>query len=122
MLTYANKIYKFYITVSNAPAGVPPKFTAKPSIRQLGTSVVFEVDLLADPVPSIVWYKENTVLNAGGRYTILTRTDGRNYSLLLEISDVTTSDGGTYKVVAKNTLGEANANLTLNLEGMSAFR
>lgn len=94
-----------------------PKFTAKPSIRQLGTSVVFEVDLLADPAPSITWYKDGEPLSPGGRYIVLMRTNGGNYSLLLEILDVTPTDGGTYKVVAKNSLGEANANLTLNLQG-----
>lgn len=35
----------------------------------------------------------------------------------MEISNVSAEDGGTYKVNAKNSLGEANANLNLDLKG-----
>lgn len=106
-----------YIAVSQAQAGSAPKFTAKPSIRQVGSGVVFEVRLTADPSPSIIWYKGDTVISEGGRYKITTQTDGMNYTLFLEISDISTEDGGSYKVTAKNKLGESNANINLNLGG-----
>ena len=48
------------------------------------------------------------------------QTDGMNYVLMLEIGDVTAQDGGSYKVNAKNALGESNANINLNLEGTNS--
>ena len=97
--------------------GIAPKFLAKPVIRQAGSGVVFEVRLTADPGPAITWYKGSTVIGQGGRYNLVTQTDGANYTLHLEISNITPDDGGTYKVTAKNKHGESNANLNLNLEG-----
>ena len=58
------------------------------------------------------------MVNDGGRIKIVKQTDGVNYILIMEISNITPEDGGTYKVNAKNKLGESNANINLNLEGM----
>ena len=103
--------------MSKAPGGSAPKFTAKPAIRQTGSGVIFEVRLSADPAPTITWYKGATALSDGGRYKVITQTDGMNYVLMLEISDISAPDGGSYKVNAKNSFGESNANINLNLEG-----
>ena len=100
--------------------GVAPQFTSKPAIRQLGSSVVFQVTLIAAPPPSITWYKGSSAITHGSHYNISIQTDGLNYILLCEIMDVGKSDGGAYKVTAKNAQGEANANINLNLEGKSA--
>ena len=113
----SNANLKLNFDVSQAQAGSAPKFTAKPSIRQVGSGVIFEVRLTADPSPAITWYKGDTVISEGGRYNITTQTDGMNYTLFLEISDISTDDGGAYKVTAKNKLGESNANINLNLGG-----
>lgn len=103
------------IKVSKGPAGSAPKFTAKPTIQQIGSGVIFEVRLTADPAPTVIWYKGSTALQNKGRYSVRTKTDGLNYTLILEISDISAEDGGAYKVNAKNKLGESNANITLNL-------
>ena len=97
--------------------GSAPKFSAKPVIRQISNGVVFEVRLTADPAPSVTWYKGDKVITEGGRYVMSTQTDGLSWTLQLQISDVTTEDGGSYKVNAKNKHGESNANINLNLEG-----
>ena len=39
------------------------------------------------------------------------------YHVDLNITDVTTQDGGNYKVVAKNEHGEAKSTIELNFEG-----
>ncbi|KAK2180737.1 hypothetical protein NP493_429g01115 [Ridgeia piscesae] len=96
-------------------AGMAPKFTAKPAIKQVGAGVVFEVRLTADPSPIITWYHGDTVIQDGGHYKIATQTDGANYVLLLQIATISEADGGSYKVTAKNKLGESNANINLNL-------
>ena len=103
--------------MADAPSGQAPSFTAKPAIRQQGNGVVFEVRLSANPAPAIVWYHGDKTISDGNRYKIVTQTDGMNYTLMLEISDITPADGGAYKVNAKNKLGESNANINLNLEG-----
>ena len=73
--------------------------------------------LSANPTPAIAWFKGATPINDGGRYKVVTQTDGANYVLSLEIASITKEDGGAYKVNAKNALGESNANINLNLEG-----
>jgi hypothetical protein len=78
--------------------------------------VLFEVRLTADPAPTVIWYKGDTVVKDGGRITTSIQTDGLSWTLLLEISGVTKEDGGSYKVNAKNKHGESNANINLNLE------
>lgn len=40
------------------------------------------------------------------------------YEVTLNITDVSTSDGGNYKVVAKNEHGEAKSTIELNFEGV----
>ena len=70
------------------------------------------------PAPKITWYKGSTALSEGGRYTMINKVDGANYTLQMEISNVSAEDGGGYKVNVKNDQGEGNADLTLNLEGM----
>ncbi|ELT89877.1 hypothetical protein CAPTEDRAFT_62162, partial [Capitella teleta] len=98
--------------------GSAPKFTAKPVIRQVPNGVVFEVRLTADPAPSVAWSKGDAAISDGGRFTMTTQTDGLSWTLLLQISGVTTEDGGSYKVNAKNKHGESNANINLNLEAI----
>jgi hypothetical protein len=83
----------------------------------LSGSVLFEVRLTADPAPGVTWFKGDSAISNGGRYTMTTQTDGLSWTLLLEISGVTKEDGGAYKVNAKNKHGESNANINLNLEG-----
>ena len=108
------------VLIAKAPAAVAPSFTATPSIHQIGDGVVeFEVRLTSCPVPTIQWYKGTTPINDGGRYRAVTHTDGTNYILTLTISGVTKEDGGAYKVTAKTPAGESNANINLNLEGVS---
>jgi len=108
------------IIVSKGPPGSAPSFTSQPLINQTADGgVIFEAQLKAIPSPTIQWFKGTTPVADGGRYRIVTQTDGTNYALSFEISGATKEDGGAYKVTAKNSLGESNANINLNLEGTS---
>lgn len=97
--------------------GTRPVFTQKPAIRQAGDKIIIECSLTADPAPNLTWYHGNNVINAGGRYKIIFTGNGPAYNVGLEIDKVGVNDGGDYKVLAKNSAGEANANITLNFEG-----
>ena len=98
--------------------GITPSFTQKPSIQQEedGRRLLFECRVLADPLPTITWYHNDQEVREGGRYTIIVVKDGNSYSICLEIDDVSVADGGKYRVTAKNTLGEASANIALNFD------
>lgn len=42
----------------------------------------------------------------------------KEYIITLEISGVSPQDAGSYRVTAKNALGESNATIGLNFDGM----
>ncbi|XP_061166987.1 twitchin-like isoform X9 [Saccostrea echinata] len=102
---------------SKKPQGQPPKFTTKPTIRQDGGKIIFDCKLTADPKPTITWYKGSEVLKEGGRYNMKMTSDKNTHSVSMEISGGGMQDGGEYKAVAKNNLGESTATITLNFEG-----
>ncbi|KAK7099461.1 hypothetical protein V1264_003597 [Littorina saxatilis] len=96
---------------------VAPRFTQKPALRQEdgGKRLVFQCVLEASPKPDISWARGTTALSSSDR--ILMRVDsagGSAYNVILEIVGVTQADAGTYKVTAKNRLGEVSASINLN--------
>uniref|UniRef100_T1IZ97 Ig-like domain-containing protein n=1 Tax=Strigamia maritima TaxID=126957 RepID=T1IZ97_STRMM len=99
--------------------GVKPTFTDRPVIRQSddGNKVIFECRLVADPTPIITWYQGTKVIKEGGKYKMKIETDTTKHVATMEISGVESGDGGEYKAVAKNKLGEGTANINLNFEG-----
>lgn len=82
-----------------------------------GKRLVFECKLSADPKPDLFWSHDDKPIESAGRFSIYCDPLPNNgYSACLAIDDVVTSDGGKYKVTAKNALGESNAHIDLNLE------
>ena len=57
------------------------------------------------------------MLKEGGRYKMIMNSDKNNHSISMEIANGGMQDGGEYKAVAKNTMGESTATITLNFEG-----
>ena len=93
-----------------------PKFPEKPKIRQSGKNIIFEVQLICDPQAEISWSKGALKIVNGGRYKVTsTLKKPTEYLVALEIVGVIGSDGGEYKVYAKNVNGEANATINLNI-------
>ena len=102
--------------------GVRPQFVQKPSIRQAGGKIILECQLVASPAPAVTWLLNNQVIASGGRVLTDMMSDGQNHRIWLEISNVTLQDGGEYKALAKNPLGDATATITLNFEGEGSSR
>lgn len=99
---------------------VAPRFTQKPALRQEdgGQRLVFQCVLEASPKPEISWFRGTTPLTSSDRLRMRVDSAGGNaYDVIMEILGVTQNDAGTYKVTAKNRLGEVSASINLNFSG-----
>ena len=103
---------------------IAPRFTQKPSLKQEdnGNKLVFQCALEASPKPDISWFRGQTPLSQSDRIKMRVDAAGGNtYNVLMDITGVTPADGGSYKVVAKNKLGEVSASINLNFNGKSFY-
>jgi hypothetical protein len=82
----------------------------------LEDKIFFECKLTADPVPTFTWYLENTPLKNPAKYKQRILSEGKTHTLILEINNFQNKDSGDYKLVAKNSRGEADANIKLNID------
>jgi hypothetical protein len=101
------------------PEGDGPTFVEKPRItsHQGGKLVIMECKVRANPKPTIVWYREGKQVTESSKIKIsFEKVEEDVYYIKLELKDPGTEDSGLYKCNIKNTLGELNANLTLNIE------
>jgi len=100
-----------------AGGNIAPRFTKKPALRQDGTSIVFECELEASPMPSVTWFRGDDLLADSDRLTTIVQKFGDTdlYGVSLTVSNVSPADSGTYRVEVNNPLGKMTANLTLNL-------
>jgi Immunoglobulin I-set domain len=112
------------------PAGKPPRFPKKPTIRQDEDAITEEMILImecileANPGPEIRWYRGDTeIKETTPRYKMSRKKTARDqYTLTLEIRAPTQEDGGQYRCNAVNTFGESNANIALNFAGNFVFK
>lgn len=100
-------------------AAVAPRFTAKPALRQDGSSIVFDCEIEASPPPEVLWFRGDTRLGDSPRIkAVVAPGDAPNTQRLsLRVDDVTADDSGTYRVEARNQHGQMSANINLNLQG-----
>lgn len=101
------------------PEGDGPTFVEKPRItsQQNGKLVVMDCKVRADPKPTIVWYRDGKVVSESTKIKIsFEKKEEHVYYIKLELKDPDADDSGLYKCNIKNSLGELNANLTLNIE------
>jgi len=99
---------------------IAPRFTQKPSLKQEdnGKRLVFTCALEASPAPEINWFRGTTPLQESDRIKMrVDNTSGNTFNVYMDITGVTQEDGGSYKVVAKNKLGEMSASINLNFNG-----
>ncbi|CAH1785273.1 unnamed protein product [Owenia fusiformis] len=95
-----------------------PRFTIKPQIKQEGDKLVFHCQVEASPQPDISWSKGTANVVSSDRLNLTVDKNGTNkYDLKLVINNVQGSDEGSYKVTAKNRLGEVQATVNLNFGG-----
>ena len=79
---------------------------------------MFNCEIEASPAPSVTWFKGSEQLTDNDRIVAsVTKKAGTTYSLDLVVKNVSPTDSGTYKVEARNTLGQMSANINLNLQG-----
>lgn len=99
---------------------IAPRFTQKPVLKQEdnGAKLVFQCTLEASPKPDIQWFQGTTPISQSNRIKMRVEPAGGNkYNVMMDIIGVTAADAGTYKVVAKNKLGEVSASINLNFSG-----
>ena len=99
---------------------IAPRFTQKPVLKQEdnGKLLVFQCTLEASPKPDLQWFQGTTPLSQSDRIKMRIEPAGGNkYNVMMDIKGVTQADAGTYKVVAKNKLGEVSASINLNFSG-----
>lgn len=91
----------------------------KPRItsQKEGKLIVMECLVKSTEKPTITWTREGRSIAESSRIkkTVVTQKDDV-YKIQLELSDPNFDDAGLYKCNVKNTHGETNANLTLNVE------
>ena len=93
----------------------PPEITLHPQNETIteGNSVTFSCEAIGNPSPSISWTKKGSPLSNIGDPRI-TELNGK-----LTITNVNRTDGGEYRCVACNILGQATSNpATLNVQCM----
>lgn len=71
----------------------------------------------AKPEPVVTWYRGQTAVKESSKIKIISSCVEENiYELIMQITDPSAPDGGTYRCHVKNEFGESNANLNLNIE------
>ncbi|CAH1959680.1 unnamed protein product [Acanthoscelides obtectus] len=90
-----------------------PKFYARPHDRvaEEGETVRFQCAVAGHPDPWVIWEKDGQTVTPTARIKITEKEDLR----ILEISEVTTSDSGSYRVILENDVGRTEASARLDV-------
>lgn len=99
-------------------------FTVKPKIRvatqvvgaPLGSEAILECRIESSPKPLISWMRtsDQMILLSNSKYQLSEEfTSGYKVRSRIKITNITEKDFGSYKCVAKNTLGEKEGLLRL---------
>jgi hypothetical protein len=78
----------------------------KDLIAPVGEDVVWEATIKANPKPQVVWQCDGRDVTLDSRFT--TEEDHKNKKYRLKIKDLEICDGGLYKIVASNDMGESS--------------
>uniref|UniRef100_A0A915EP97 Ig-like domain-containing protein n=1 Tax=Ditylenchus dipsaci TaxID=166011 RepID=A0A915EP97_9BILA len=106
------------------PQGAPT-FTRKPQILQKTSdsgdpAIVFDIGFQADQNPEVIWLNpKGKKMKESSRIKFALTPDGgaNTFTAQLELKNYKAKDSGTYTCNIKNEAGEANVELTLNIEG-----
>ncbi|CAF3758000.1 unnamed protein product, partial [Adineta steineri] len=103
------------------PEGIEPSFLNKPSIKQDAKTATVQIDIIADPSPSLHWTKDGKeLLNVDKVVTRIERKGGNQYTISLDIKNLASSDSGVYKCTLSNECGTAVANVVIKVAGDKA--
>jgi len=68
------------------PDGIAPSFLGKPVIKQTAKTATIQIDILADPNPSVHWSKDaKDLLNVDKIVSRLESKGGNKYTVYLDI-------------------------------------
>jgi hypothetical protein len=68
------------------PEGLAPSFIGKPTIKQDAKTATIQINILADPNPSLHWIKDGKeLLNVDKVVTRIDRNGGNKYTIFLDI-------------------------------------
>ncbi|GAU87381.1 hypothetical protein RvY_00244-2 [Ramazzottius varieornatus] len=98
--------------VPKGPAGTAPTVDAPPNVQTTeDATAYFAVVVEGNPVPEIKWYKGTREVITEGR--VMLKTDGTSNQAFLFIKKARHTDEGKYRVVATNSVGSDEAEITL---------
>lgn len=89
-----------------------PVIKEKPKIIKIvkKKTVIVECKVLSKFAPACTWFKETNAVKEDARHTVLIEPSREGeFTVKLEISNVSQTDKGSYKLVAKNEKGEATS-------------
>ncbi|VDL70373.1 unnamed protein product [Nippostrongylus brasiliensis] len=120
----SGKLTATFTVKFEVPQGAPT-FTRKPQILQVTSesgdpAIVFDIGYQADRNPEVMWINpKGKKMKESTRIRFVTTPDGPNntFTAKLELKNYKAKDSGTYTCNIKNEAGEANVELTLNIEG-----
>lgn len=119
----SGKLTATFTVKFEVPPGAPV-FTRKPQILQKSAeggdpAIVFDIGFAADFQPAITWLNpKGKKMKESSRIKFLLNPEGdKAYGAQLELKNYKAKDSGTYVCNIKNEAGEANVELTLNIEG-----
>jgi len=120
----SGKLTATFTVKFEVPQGAPT-FTRKPQILQKTSdsgdpAIVFDIGFHADFAPNITWLNpKGKKMKESSRIKFSMAPEGgdKNYVAQMELKNYKAKDSGTYVCNIKNEPGEANVELTLNIEG-----
>jgi len=120
----SGKLTATFTVKFEVPPGAPT-FTRKPQILQKTAeggepAIVFDIGFQADFPPTVTWLNpKGKKMKESSRIKFILNNEGapNAYAAQLELKNYKAKDSGTYLSNIKNEAGEANVELTLNIEG-----
>jgi|SwirhirootsSR3_FD_contig_31_22488909_length_1546_multi_5_in_0_out_0_1 hypothetical protein len=120
----SGKLTATFTVKFEVPPGAPT-FTRKPQILQKTAesgepAIVFDIGFQADFQPNIVWLNpKGKKMKESSRIKFFLNPEATKNQFVaqLELKNYKAKDSGTYVCNIKNEAGEANVELTLNIEG-----
>ncbi|MFH4973798.1 hypothetical protein AB6A40_000507 [Gnathostoma spinigerum] len=120
----SGKLTATFTVKFEVPQGAPT-FTRKPQILQKTSesgdpAILFDIGYQADQNPEVMWLNpKGKKMKESSRIKFSNNPDGgmHTYTAQLELKNYKAKDSGTYTCNIKNEAGEANVELTLNIEG-----
>ena len=106
------------IPIPTAPPGGTTVSTGIPSVTPINacSSVTIYCSSSGVDTPTIVWFKNGTMITSGGRFTISTTILGTEpITSVLMIDNFQAGDEGTYSCSSTNRVGTANGETELRV-------